>query len=266
MNRVFYALMSVLAFASCASSYNIKGSSNVSTLDGHKLYLKIIADEELKNIDSCDVVHGQFLFAGTVDSTCMANIYMDQVSLLPIVLEKGDIVVHLDNTQQSIGGTPLNDRLNIFMRSFDQLQNESADLVHKHDQAIMDGSDMDMVTRQLIAQDEKITRQMDELLTQFVTDNFDNVLGPGVFMMITSGYEVPVFTPWIEDILSKASDQFKNDPYVKAYCDAAQHNQHVMNGMEDVPSMTAAPGTIAGSPAALPTPNQLAGDSFKIKK
>lgn len=263
MNRVFYALMSVLAFTSCATSYNIKGSSNVATLDGHKLYLKIVADEELKDIDSCDVVHGQFAFSGTIDSTRMANIYMDQMSLLPLVLEAGDIVVQLDNTQQSISGTPLNDKLNTFMRSFGQLQSESADLVHKHDQAIMDGSDMDVVTRQLIAQDEKIARQMDELMTQFVTENFDNVLGPGIFMMVTSGYEVPMFTPWIEDILSKASEQFKNDPYVKSYCEAAQHNQQVMNGMADTTPMTAAPGTIAGSPAALPTPNQMAGDSLR---
>ena len=264
MDRVFYALMSVVVLASCAGSYNINGSSNVATLDGHKLYLKVVADEELKNIDSCDVVHGQFQFSGTLDSTRMANIYMDQVSLVPIVLESGDIVVRLDNTQQSIGGTPLNDKLNTFMRSFDQLQSESADLVHKHDQAIMDGSDMEAVTRQLIAQDEKITRQLDELLTTFVTDSFDNVLGPGVFMMITSDYEVPVFTPWIEDILSKASEQFKNDPYVKAYCDAAEHNRQIMNGMEET-SMptTVAPGTIAGSPAALPTPNQMAGDSVR---
>ena len=265
MNRLFYAMISVLTLMSCATSYNIKGSSNVATLDGHKLYLKVVANEELTDIDSCDVIHGQFLFSGTLDSTRMANIYMDQVSLLPLVLESGDIVVQLDNTQQSISGTPLNDKLNIFMRSLDQLQNESADLVHKHDQAIMDGNDMEEVTRQLIAQDEKIARQIDELLTQFVTDNFDNVLGPGVFMMMTAGYEVPVFTPWIEDILSKASERFKSDPYVKAYCDAAQHNQQVMNGLAEPAQhpITSAPGTIAGSPSALPTPNQMAKDSVR---
>ena len=263
MNRAIYAILSVLALASCANSYHIQGSSNVATLDGHKLYLKIVANEEVKNLDSCDVVHGQFLFNGTLDSTRMANIYMDQVSLLPVVLESGEITIQLDNTQQSIGGTPLNDKLNTFLKSFDQLQSESADIVHKHDQAIMDGSDMDVVTRQLIEQDEKIARQMDELLTTFVTENFDNVLGPGVFMMVTSGYEIPVLTPWIEDILSKASDSFKNDPYVKAYCDAAEHNQQVMNGMAEPTPITAAPGTIAGSPSPLPTPNQLAGDSVR---
>ena len=69
-------LCAVLTVTSCANSYNIQGSSNISTLDGHKLYLKIVDNEELKDIDSCDVVHGAFAFAGSVDSTCMANIYM----------------------------------------------------------------------------------------------------------------------------------------------------------------------------------------------
>ena len=87
MNKVLYALLSLLALTSCANSYNIQGSSNVSTLDGRKLYLKVLKDNDFKSIDSCDVVHGQFRFAGTLDSTRMANIFMDDESVLPLVLE-----------------------------------------------------------------------------------------------------------------------------------------------------------------------------------
>ena len=62
MNKVLYALLSVVVLASCGSSYNIEGTSNISTLDGSKLYLKVLKDNEFKNIDSCDVVHGKFGF------------------------------------------------------------------------------------------------------------------------------------------------------------------------------------------------------------
>ncbi|MBQ7422224.1 MAG: DUF4369 domain-containing protein [Prevotella sp.] len=266
MKNVLYTLVSLVALlSSCANSYNIQGTSNVSTLDGHKLYLTVVNEDAVKHIDSCDVVHGQFAFSGALDSTRMAGIFMDRVSILPVVLESGDIVIKLDNTQQTIGGTPLNDKLYKFLQSFGQLQNESSELVHKQSQAIMDGLDMDVVNRQLAVQDAQITQKMDKLLTSFVTENFDNVLGPGIFMMVTSDYEIPVFTPWIEDILSKASDRFKNDPYVKQYVEAAKHNQDLMNGMAEQPGMPAppAPGTIEGAAVAPPTPAELASDTLR---
>ena len=194
----------------------------------------------------------------------MANIYMDRTSLIPVVLESGDIVIKLNDTQQTIGGTPLNDKLFTFMKGFDQLQNEAAELGHKQAQAIMDGSDMEQVNRSLAIEDAKISKKMDDMLTKFVTENFDNVLGPGVFMMITATMPYPMLTPWIEDIMSKATDRFKNDPYVKQYMDAANHNQNLMNGMADTQTPpTPAPGTTLGAPTALPTPAQMAGDSTK---
>ena len=73
-------------------------------------------------------------------------------------------------------------------------------------------------------------------MTSFVTDNFDNVLGPGVFFMVTIGFQYPELTPWIEDIMSKATDKFKNDAYVKDYYQKAQENEQIMNGMKEVPA------------------------------
>ena len=58
MNKILYALVVVTTLVSCAESYSIQGSSSVSALDGSKLYLKTVSDQELKNLDSCDVVHG----------------------------------------------------------------------------------------------------------------------------------------------------------------------------------------------------------------
>ena len=69
-------------------------------------------------------------------------------------------------------------------------------------------------------------------MTSFIVENFDNVLGPGVFMMITSGFNVPVLTPQIEDIMSKATEKFKNDPYVKEYYQVATENMAKMQGLE----------------------------------
>jgi hypothetical protein len=53
--------------------------------------------------------------------------------------------------------------------------------------------------------------------------------------MVTNTTMYPQLTPWIEDIMSKATDHFKNDPYVKDYYEKAQENQAIMNGMKEMP-------------------------------
>ena len=40
--------------------------------------------------------------------------------------------------------------------------------------------------------------------------------------------------------MSKATDKFKNDAYVKDYYRKAQENQAIMNGMKDAPEAEAA--------------------------
>ena len=111
MNKIFYSLIVAVAMilTSCAGTYDIKGTSNVSVLDGKMLYLKQYHDSDLKNIDSCDVVHGQFGFSGRLDSVRMVTLFMDDENIMPVVLESGSINVKIDNGSQKVSGTPLND-------------------------------------------------------------------------------------------------------------------------------------------------------------
>ena len=115
---------------------------------------------------------------------------------------------------------------------------------------------MNAVNSKIQADAERLAQQEDRLVTTFVTNNFDNVLGPGVFFMMTIGYKYPELTPWIEDIMSKATDKFKNDAYVKDYYQKAQENQAIMNGMKEMPPAESVPGQKTAEPA--PTPNELA--------
>ena len=206
----------------------------------------------------------------------MANIFMDDEPVLPLVLESGCITVKLDDTQQVVSGTPLNDKLFGFFKKYQQLQNQQRELVHKHDQAIMNGSDMQVVTAKLNEEAMRLSDQEDKLITSFVTDNFDNVLGPGVFFLVTMGNQYPMLSPWIEDIMSKATDHFKNDAYVKDYYQKAQENQAIMNGTHEstggvtpeMEQMAAPQGdpSAATAPAATPTPNDLAKPTIPAAK
>ncbi len=233
MNKVLYIFVLVAAVSSCASSYNVEGSSSISALDGSKLYLKALKNNEVKNIDSCDVVHGEFHFAGLLDTVRMANLFMGEESIMPVVLEEGEITIKIDNASQSVGGTPLNDSLYKFIDKHNQLSNRMNELSHRQSQMLLDGIDENEINRQLSAEANAIAAEEDQLVTKFVINNFDNVLGPGVFMMITSQYRFPILTPQIEDIMSKATDKFKNDPYVKDYYKTAQENEARLNGMDE---------------------------------
>ena len=115
----------------------------------------------------------------------------------------------------------------------------------------MNGEDENVTNARLAQEAQQIAEHEDKLVTSFIVENFDNVLGPGIFMMITSGYKYPILTPQIEDIMSKATDKFKNDAYVKDYYQAATENEARMQGLE--PSSPApAADSLAG--AVPPTP------------
>ena len=233
MHKILLAFATMALMASCANSYNVQGSSSISSLDGSKLYLKAVKNNELKSIDSCDIVHGQFHFNGILDTVRMANLFMDDQSIMPVVLEEGEIVIKLDNAAQSVGGTPLNDKLYKFIDKHKQLDNRMSELSHKQSQMMLEGVDELTINEHLNAEAEKIAAEEDKVVTAFILENFDNVLGPGGFMMITSGFNVPVLTPQIEDIMSKATEKFKNDPYVKEYYQVASENMAKMQGLDE---------------------------------
>lgn len=83
--------------ASCTNKYKIEGTSSVNSLDGKMLYLKSLRDGEWVKLDSAEVAHGLFSMKGKVDSVQMVTLYMDDESIMPIVLENGKIKVNLNS-------------------------------------------------------------------------------------------------------------------------------------------------------------------------
>jgi len=262
MNKsLLYLLIVVGALTSCAESYSVQGTSSIAALDGSKLYLKAVKSGNLKNIDSCDVVHGQFRFQGLLDTVRIVSLFMDEESIMPVVLEKGEISIRIDNSERRVSGTPLNEELYEFLNRHDQLDNELSELSHRHSQMLLEGEDEEVINEQLSLEAERIAQQEDSLVTHFIIDNFDNVLGPGVFMMLTGSYPYPVLTPQIEDIMSKATTKFKNDPYVKEYYQTANDIQAQQNGLAD--ETLPPPPPPAEGVGQLPPPPLMATDTIQ---
>lgn len=235
MKSFIYLSVMLAGLVSCTESYNIQGSSSVSSLDGSKLYLKAVKGDRVENIDSCEVVHGKFKFSGALDTTMMVNLFMDDCPLMmPIVLEQGEITVRIDDSSRKVSGTPLNERLYAFIDQHNQLSNRMGELEHRESQMLLDGIDEREIADLLSVEAENIAMEEDTLVTNFIINNSDNVLGAGVFMMITAGFEYPVLTPQIEHIMAQAGEAFKNNTYVKKYYQTANELQAKMQGMDSV--------------------------------
>lgn len=269
--KVLNAFLAIATLVSCGNTYNITGTSNVSMMDGQKLYLQVPDGDNWKHVDSCDVIHGEFSFAGRIDSAKWATIYLDdETATIPLVLEDGDITVKINDSPSSTTrtGTPLNDKLNEFLRSFYQIDNDYENLSSRHSQYIMDGMSEEEANRRIAAASAKLDQRIDDLVMKYVTDNFDNILGPGIFIMVAQAlYPQPVLTPWVEDVMSKATPEFKNNKYIKEYMESAKQLEEMSTGMaapEQQYGSQNAPGT--GNVPAAPTPNEMAGDSTKNSK
>ena len=279
MNKILYALVILLALTSCTKSYYIHGTSNISSLDGRQLYLKGGSGDSLITLDSCEVVHGNFSFKGTLDSVQVAQIYMDDMNLqFPIVLEEGDIQLKLDNTLLRVSGTPLNEKLNTFWTKFTQLRNQFIEIDHEEGVSIMNGHDEEATNARLIKKALLVYANIDKLFTAFVTNNFDNTLSTWGFLTRVSYDMTPNAYPiwmndylyanavsqlpsWVEFIMAKAPDVFKNNAAIKDFYEKFQRAQKEMNGME-LPTQETMPNN---SNIAPPTPAEMAGETTIAK-
>ena len=224
MKAYLWAVILLLALSSCSTGYKIEGSSSVLRLDGKMLFVKIPQGNQMIKIDSAEVIHGIFSMEGIVDSTVIASLYMDDESIMPFVVEDGDIKIQIDNAHIMVSGTPLNDKLYHFVKSRNILEDRAYEVERMESRMIMDGKSEEEIALEVGKEREKLSKELDELAKTFIQENYDNVLGPGVFIMLCNSFPYPVLTPVIEEIVNGAPEKFKNDTMVKGYMEIAREN------------------------------------------
>lgn len=239
MGKLLLLLSSLVLLSSCAEQFNIAGNSNVPGLDGRMLYLRLSPDRgegatltQSICLDSCKVIHGRFSFVGDVDSAQMAMIYTRNQYVMPLVIENGKLDIQVDNATQRVTGGPLNDKLYAFFSKRNRLDNELWELQQKTMQMMRDGKTPEAIERKVGKKMRKISEEAQALEVKFVKDNYNNVLGPGFFMMLCSQYPTPILTEQIRQIIDDAPAQFLNDPFVRHYVRAAEMRRAVSRGLE----------------------------------
>lgn len=216
-----FSLLAVMV-SSCSGRYKINGESSIASLDGKMLFLKAMHDGTFTKVDSAEVIHGLFTMKGKLDSTLMVMLFMDEEMVMPVVLEGGHINVRIDNASIKAGGTPLNDKLYTFFDKKLCLDRRMDALERKEARMILNGDDPAEIERYLNKEGEKLTGEMDSLIEDFITSNYDNVLGPGVFVMLCTPHSS--MTPQIEKIVKKAPESFRNNRMVRDYIQHAKGN------------------------------------------
>lgn len=244
MKRLILLISSLVLLTSCAEQYNIAGNSTVPCLDGRMLYLRVTPDTDAQiaqvspmTLDSCKVVHGRFSFAGDVDTVRMAMLFTQNQCVMPLVIENGNLNIQVDNVVQRVSGGPLNEKLYNFFKKRNRLDNEMWELQQKAIRMMREGKSPDEIEHKVGKRAQQLAQRTEALETQFVKDNYDNVLGPGFFMLLCSQYPTPIMTDQIREIVKGATPQFLNDPYVRHYL--RQAHQRLSPLPEAMPFMQA---------------------------
>lgn len=228
VNPILPLLLLIVVFTSCSRKYKIEGSSSVTSLDGKMLFLKTLQNGDWVTIDSAEVVHGLFKMNGSADSVVMVTLYMNNEGIMPLVLENGKIEVSISNSQLLAKGTPLNDKLYEFIDKRNTMEVKIEELERKEARMVLDGANLEDVHAQLTQEGETLVKEMNAYVKQFIIDNFENVLGPSVFMMMCSSLPYPVMTTQIEDIMRTAPMVFKDNPLVKDFLSKAKENMQLL--------------------------------------
>ena len=230
VNKILPFLLLLPFLASCTSKYKIEGTSSVNSLDGKMLYLKSLRDGEWVKLDSAEVVHGLFSMKGKIDSVQMVTLYMDEESIMPIVLESGKITVTISNTDlKAVGQRPADDDLACAAAGKSTGQQESiGELEQKETRMVLDGGDLDEIHSQLVVEGDSLMKAMNQYVKTFISDNYENVLGPNVFIMLCSSLPYPIMTPQIDDIIKDAPYSFKSNKMVREFLTKAKENMQLI--------------------------------------
>lgn len=229
INRFLFFLVLLFTFASCDRKYKIEGTSSITSLDGRMLYLKTLQGGRWTNVDSAEVVHGLFSMSGLLDSAMMVTLFMDDEGIMPLVLEHGKTEVSISLSQLSAKGTPYNETLYEFIDKRNAFEVQLEDLESKEARMVLDGANLADVHQQLADENAKVMKEMNDYIKGFIIDNYDNVLGPNVFMMLCSTLPYPVMTPQIEEILKDVPASFKSNRLVKDFITKAKDNMQLID-------------------------------------
>ena len=223
--KIEHTLLSVLALitlASCADKYSISGTSLQTLYGVNTAFLR--SAEDAHTVDSCSIIHGKFSMNGILDSVQCVQLILGNMNI-PVVLEQGNIQVSYANSSLKVSGTPLNEKLFSFLTSRDSLVMLINELPNKQSSMILDGISEDEIATTLGEEEVDLRDQLEVKDKEFITSNFDNVLGVTWFLRLAAiesmKYGFTKSSPFLDEIYASAPEEFRNNKDIVEFMNKA---------------------------------------------
>ena len=115
-----------------------------------------------------------------------------------------------------------------FIGKRNQLEESISELEQEETRMVMDGGNLEEIHSQLMVKGDSLMNEMNQYIKKFISTNYENVLGPSVFMMMCSSLPYPVMTPQIDDIIKDAPYSFKSNKLVREFLSKAKENMKLI--------------------------------------
>ena len=214
INLILCTTILTVLIAGCGNnnSFTINGTVSDPALDGEKIYVHNLFGDPEVAVDSCTVANGKYTLNGTVDEPWIALLKGAKTSLTGVVVvEPGTVVINDD----SIGGTPMNDRLLVFNKASD-----ISDIFDKMEPYMAvyygtnDANERATAERMLDSLDAIGMNRMSDASWKLYNENHDNVLARYAMQVIIRNNEFTYSE--FDSIISTASPMVADDPVVQA--------------------------------------------------
>lgn len=210
----------IAIFSFAQGKFSIKGNAG-EKWNNQLLYLCLMDDgEKAKEVvlDSAKVKKGKFSFSGVRQTPNIALIKDRDGETYPLILEKGKIVINL--TTRTVGGTPLNDTLDVAWKGMQSVINNNKQIVESNISLVMsrksgesfrEALKRDTAFAAIWRKNVEIDLAQRDSIRAFVKEHQNSLVG--VFLL--SLEEVPMYYSLLEDMMSEASPVFSQHVLVK---------------------------------------------------
>lgn len=177
MKKIVLVLLTTLLVISCEKEgYQIAVNAE-GVEDGKNVYLQIITDNGIENLDTTQIKNGTFKFEGKLkEGIELGLVSIEQLSPMPFILENGSIKIKIDKDsiqKSNLSGTynndkvqEYNDNIMVFINKRKQFQKENND---KYNNAVKEN---DTITiNSLIKSIEKFDNEKNLYDKKFITEN-----------------------------------------------------------------------------------------------
>lgn len=200
------ALTAMIASCGGGKTYKVDGMLDDAQFEGKMVYL--VCDREA--VDSAVVKDGAFTFEGKADEAWIGTLYaMGETTQVQqdLIVEPGTIIVDL--LTERIGGTPMNDSLQLFLEEErdGELEEEMSSYIEQYYMA-KDAAERSVAEHMYDSLEAIATTRTYDHAMAFYNDNRDNILGAYAMAMLCSTDRLTYNQ--LNELLSDAADVVKN--------------------------------------------------------